>query len=1024
MYSLDLDGTNLTLLAGKNGRGKNGDGGDALSAQLYQPLDLDFDSSGNIYIMDRSNGIRKIDINTNIIAKAPNVYSTDRAIALNSDDEIIAPRYSSGFKIFKQTSSGDKLAGTPTVSGVYDISLSVSDGEFSDAQSFQITVNDVNDNPVLNDNAFAVSERASIGTAVGTVTATDEDGVSPSVNLIGSAEVISYSITAGDTNSDFSIDASTGAITTAKTLNAVTKGTYQLTVKAEDDGGASDTAIVAVIVTDLADAPVASNDTATITEDTPSNINVVANDTDNDYNLNNASVRIVSTPSHGSAKANANGTITYTPNADYAGSDSFTYKVYDTVGLESNVATVNITVNNVNDAPVAVAGVWQTDEDVNLNQTIGTLVSDADWFDDLDFTSLSIDVDTQNGTLTYLGDGLIQYEPDANFYGMDSFEFSISDDQAVASNQAKVIINVAPINDMPIGISDSATTNEDTPVTINVIANDTDDSAIDSSSVTILKSPSYGTAVANANGTVTYTPNENWYGIYDFTYRVEDDGTGGGVLSTEPTSVTVNVTSINDIPVAVNDAFTMNEGDVLDMNVDANDIDIEDSSFTIVISSTPTSGTASVNENGLVRYIPNQGYNGTDTFKYTITDSNGGTSSAATVTITIKDRMPDIFNFENVANANRSQLYESTITVTGIDNGTPVRILDGIGQYKINNAEPTNLPSIVNNNDSITFMVTSSSNYSTEVNATLKVGLLSDTFAVITGNIPPPPPAPAPEPVPESDDTDGDGIPDSQEGTEPEISAVQTSINEDGSTTTQIEYADPRTGLIIHTTTVTNDAGVNTPIGMEDGFVLTEAYIDDSGNRVTLNSHLSNNGNLTQTINQPDGSITTVSTDSILKNTSVIITDEWGVRIDASEHGSTFTAILNPDGTIIHRVTTVDENNETVVSEYTVSASDTNTRITKDEITTTLPISKETEFDGTFTIIETIVITDSRGETSSYYRTAIVDNQGNVLSESLSRTVTIETPFEQGNISKMNEDEDQGMYLQVETKITRPLVFE
>jgi predicted GH43/DUF377 family glycosyl hydrolase len=102
--------------------------------------------------------------------------------------------------------------------------------------------------------------------------------------------------------------------------------------------------------------PTANDDTATTEEDVAVTVDVTANDSDDDGNLDLTSVAIVSAPTHGTAVPNADGTVTYTPDADYHGSDSFTYTVDDDDGATSNEATVTVTINDVNDPPVAVAG--------------------------------------------------------------------------------------------------------------------------------------------------------------------------------------------------------------------------------------------------------------------------------------------------------------------------------------------------------------------------------------------------------------------------------------------------------------------------------------------------------------------------------------------------------------------------------------------------------------------------------------------------------------------------------------------
>lgn len=682
IYSINTNGSSLTKVAGGNGYGTAGLDGLAVNAQLKQPTDIDFDSAGNLYIADRGDSRMKYVDTQGYLKEVPGVgyVLSTRALAINSEGKLHASGNLSAspyYEIKALSSGGYKLTGTPTVSGVYDVSLKVTDGELDDTQTFQITVGDVNDDPVLEGATFTVSERSSVGTAVGTLTATDEDGESPSVDLIGSGEPLTYSITAGNDNSDFQINTSTGVITTAKTLNAVLKQNYSLTVRAADDGGGSTTAMVNISVTDFADAPVAVNDSVTMDEDTVDVINVLSNDTDNDFNINDSSVTVVTPPSHGFVTVNANGSISYTPDGDYFGSDTFTYNVYDDVSLVSNDATVSITITNINDTPVATAGVWQTEEDETLEQGVVSLVYDADGISDVDFTTLNITADVSDGTLTDLGDGLLRYEPDLNFYGMDSFTFTVQDQDAQTSNTATVIINVASINDIPVGNSDSVSTDEDTLVNIDVLANDTDDSALDPTSVTIVQNPVNGSVTVNGNGTIDYTPNANWNGVDEFTYRVEDDGLGapGGVLSTEATSVSVTVNSVNDVPIANNDSYTLDEDSIYLSNITGNDTDVENDELSVTITDDPDHGTATIMSNGMVQYVPDVNYFGADSYVYKVNDG-AADSATATVDLTINsiNDAPVITEGETVAvtmsEDSSPAAFSLTLNATDVENDT------------------------------------------------------------------------------------------------------------------------------------------------------------------------------------------------------------------------------------------------------------------------------------------------------------------------------------------------------------------
>jgi VCBS repeat-containing protein len=239
---------------------------------------------------------------------------------------------------------------------------------------------------------------------------------------------------------------------------------------------------------------------------------------------------------------NADGSFTYTPNANVNGTDSFTYKANDGTA-DSNVATVTITVNTVNDAPAAVDDSYGTNEDTALTIAApGVLGNDTD----VDGSSLSaIRVSgPASGTLVLNADGSFTYTPNANFNGTDSFTYK-ANDGAADSNVATVTITVNAVNDAPAAVDDSYGTNEDTALTIaapGVLGNDTD---VDGNALSAIQvsGPANGTLVLNADGSFTYTPNANVNGTDSFTYKAND-----GTADSNTVTVTITVTPVNDAP--------------------------------------------------------------------------------------------------------------------------------------------------------------------------------------------------------------------------------------------------------------------------------------------------------------------------------------------------------------------------------------------------------------------------------------------------------------------------------------------
>ncbi len=198
----------------------------------------------------------------------------------------------------------------------------------------------------------------------------------------------------------------------------------------------------------------------------------------------------------------------------------------------------------------------------------------------------------------------------------------------------------------PVAVDDSATTNEDTPVTINVLANDTD---VDGDALTV-SSVTQGTngAVTIADNKVTYTPNADFNGTDSFTYKAKD-----GSLDSNDATVTITVNAVNDAPVAVDDSATTDEDTSVTIDVLANDTDVDGGALTVSSVTQGTNGAVTIADNK-VTYTPNADFNGTDTFTYTVNDGNAGTDTA-TVNITV-----NAVNDAPVADAGADQTVEAT----------------------------------------------------------------------------------------------------------------------------------------------------------------------------------------------------------------------------------------------------------------------------------------------------------------------------------------------------------------------------
>jgi len=225
----------------------------------------------------------------------------------------------------------------------------------------------------------------------------------------------------------------------------------------------------------------------------------------------------------------------------------------------------------------------------------------------------------------------------------------------------------------PTAAADSATVLEGGSATINVLANDSATSgAINTGSVVITQQPTRGTVVVNANGTVTYTNNGSEGATDSFRYTVRD---AQGNLSNEAT-VSLAITPVNDLPVAVNDTITVAEGGSASLNLSTNDTDAENqlNRNSIVIVTQPANGTISIGNNGSVTYTHNGSETTTDSFTYTIADAQGGASAAATVNVVVTpvNDLPTIAGVPTTTVTVNEDTAAAPITLTIGDAETPV----------------------------------------------------------------------------------------------------------------------------------------------------------------------------------------------------------------------------------------------------------------------------------------------------------------------------------------------------------------
>ncbi|QLE30906.1 tandem-95 repeat protein [Vibrio parahaemolyticus] len=471
----------------------------------------------------------------------------------------------------------------------------------------------------------------------------------------GDGKVVSLDTNNGPANGTVSVNPD-GSVT--YTPNDNYQGTDSFTYIVTS-GGVSESTTVSVDVTPVNDAPVAKDDTAITDEDTAVTIDVLPNDNDNDIDGDKLSIQSASVPEAQGKVEIVDGKLVFTPAENFHGDAEITYTLTD--GALTDQATVNVTVNAVNDTPV-----------VESNLADQTLAEDFTPYT-IDLNTAFSDVDNVDGELTFsvsgnsniqvaIVNGIATITPTADWNGSETLTFTATDPSGESISQ-RVDFTVAPVVDIA---ADKATVVEDTPTIIKVLGNDTfegDDKVV---SLDTNNGPANGTFSVNPDGSVTYTPNDNYHGTDSFTYIV----TSGGV--SESTTVRVDVTPVNDAPVAKDDTAITDEDTPVTIDVLPNDTDVDGDKLSIESASVPKEqGTVEV-VNGKLVFTPAENFNGDAEITYTVTDGQLTDEAKVTVTVNPVNDAPTI-KVDAVESITEDGVNTDTVvaTLTVRDTDTP-----------------------------------------------------------------------------------------------------------------------------------------------------------------------------------------------------------------------------------------------------------------------------------------------------------------------------------------------------------------
>ncbi|KYY19114.1 tandem-95 repeat protein [Vibrio parahaemolyticus] len=487
----------------------------------------------------------------------------------------------------------------------------VTSGGVSESTTVNVDVTPVNDAPVAKDDTTITGEDTPVTIDV-LPNDSDVDGDKLSIESAsvpkeqGTVEVVNGKL----------------VFTPAENFNGDAEITYIVT-----DGQLTDEAKVAVTVNPVNDAPTIKVDAVeSITEDAVSTDTVVATLTVRDTDTPEDQLTI-------SLENNSNGYFVLVGNevkltqvgADAVNNDELNLKdltisasVSDGVNPTASDSD-SLIVNRVNDAPTVENAI----ADQELSEDFATYTIDLnDAFKDSD-SALNFSVSGNSNVLVSIENGIATISPTADWNGSETLTFTATDPSGESISQT-VNFTVAPVADI---VADKATVVEDTSTVIKVLGNDTFEGDGKVVSLDTNNGPANGTVSVNPDGSVTYTPNDNYHGTDSFTYIV----TSGGV--SESTTVSVDVTPVNDAPVAKDDIATTQEDTAVTIDVLPNDSDVDGDKLSIESASVPKEqGTVEV-VNGKLVFTPAENFNGDAEITYTVTD--GQLTDEAKVTVTV-----------------------------------------------------------------------------------------------------------------------------------------------------------------------------------------------------------------------------------------------------------------------------------------------------------------------------------------------------------------------------------------------------
>jgi VCBS repeat-containing protein len=510
----------------------------------------------------------------------------------------------------------------------------VFDGElYGDTVTITITINPINDAPLTVSDTITLDEGGTVTlttTGSSTLLANDTDAESDSLTAIG---------VSSPTNGTLILNAN-GTFSYVHNGSNTTTDTFSY--KANDGTVDGNTVTITITINPVNDIPLTVSDTLTVNEAGTVTLTASGSSTllDNDTDSEGDSLTAigVTSPTNGTLTLNPNGTFSYVHDGSETTTDTFSYKSNDGTN-DGNTVTITITINPINDAPIAIGdtlmGIYSAT--VTLTNVGSSTLMDNDYDPEGSSITASTTLSSNptygsavvnaNGTFSYTHNG-------TSTPTTDIFSYTVFDGNSYSSPATVTIAFTIP----PVGVADQITVSEAATATtltggVTSVLNNDSDSDGDPITAVLITNPSYGTLVLNSNGTFSYAHNGSETTSDTFTYAPND-----GFINGNTVTVTITINPVNDRPTTVSDTLNVNEAGTVTLttggasNLLANDIDPEGDNLTAIVVTNPSYGNLTLNSSGTFSYVHDGSETTIDTFSY---KTNDGTVDGNTITVSV-----------------------------------------------------------------------------------------------------------------------------------------------------------------------------------------------------------------------------------------------------------------------------------------------------------------------------------------------------------------------------------------------------